>query len=157
VINVRQFRKFVVRPVLQALDLWSGDAEELVLATAAHESGLTYLKQIGGGPALGVCQMEPDTQADIWDNYLKYQPVKAGALKALFGPAAGNSRHLTWNLGYAVAMCRLHYCRVKAPLPRASDLPAIAAYWKAHYNTPLGAGTVDEFVQNYKRIVKGGM
>jgi len=25
--------------------------------------------------------------------------------------------------------------------------------WKKYYNTPLGAGTVEEFIENYKKYV----
>jgi len=153
-INIKQFRKDVVRPILKELDVWSPDAEELVIGTAAHESGLKYLRQVGGGPALGVCQMEPATHDDIWANYLKYQNPKADALRKLFGSSAGDARHLTWNLGYAVAMCRLHYCRLPSALPDANDLAAMAAYWKENYNTELGAGTVEKFTNDYNRIVK---
>ncbi|MBL4748820.1 MAG: hypothetical protein JKY17_08770 [Magnetovibrio sp.] len=152
-INIKQFRKDVVRPILKELDLWSPDAEELVIGTAAHESGLTYLKQMGGGPALGMCQMEPTTHDDIWANYLRYQTAKSAALKAMFGPAAGDARHMTWNIGYAVAMCRVHYLRQPGALPLATNIDGQAAYWKKYYNTPLGAGTIEEYVKNYQRIV----
>ncbi len=37
---------------------YSEDAENLVLGTGAHESaGFEYTVQVGGGPALGKCQM----------------------------------------------------------------------------------------------------
>jgi hypothetical protein len=29
----------------------------------------------------------------------------------------------------------------------------MADYWKQHYNTPLGRGTVEEFISNYQRHV----
>jgi hypothetical protein len=44
-------------------------------------------------------------------------------------------------------MCRIHYLRVPEVLPAANDWPGFAAYWKNHYNTWLGAGTVDGFLQ----------
>ena len=49
----------VIRPALKKLRLWSPSAEELVFGTAIVESGLTYLKQHGDGPALGLWQVEP--------------------------------------------------------------------------------------------------
>jgi len=154
-INIQHFRNAVVRPVLDGLGLRSAAAEELVMGTAAHESGLTYLKQVGGGPALGVCQMEPATHDDIWKNFLEYRPVLASDLRDMFGPAAGAAAHLVWNLAYAVAMCRIHYLRVKDPLPQVEDVDGLAAYWKAHYNTAAGAGTVEKWRADYDRIVKG--
>lgn len=52
---------YVVRPVLRVMSAWSQPAEDLVMGTAAQESRLTYLRQLGGGPALGLWQMEPAT------------------------------------------------------------------------------------------------
>ena len=50
---------------------------------------------------------------------------------------------------YAAAMCRLHYRRVPAPLPQLGDPDAVAAYWKQHYNTALGAGTPEQFKSSF--------
>ena len=59
----------------------------------------------------------------------------------------GGRHDLETNDLYACAMCRIHYQRVREPLPDADDLEGQAAYWKAHYNTPLGAGTVEHFIE----------
>ena len=50
-------------------------------------------------------------------------------------------------------MARAHYLRVPEPLPDAGDVEALAAYWKQHYNTPAGAGSEAEFIDNYQRVV----
>jgi len=50
-------------------------------------------------------------------------------------------------------MCRMHYYRKSEPLPESDDVRALGEYWKKHYNTVKGKGTVDEFVENYKRFV----
>ena len=60
-IDINQFREEVVRPVLQDLKMYSPVAENLIMGTAAQESGFTYIKQLGGGPALGMFQVEPAT------------------------------------------------------------------------------------------------
>ena len=39
--------------------------------------------------------------------------------------------------------------RVTAAIPTAPR--DMAAYWKQYYNTPLGAGSVDEFIANWDR------
>ena len=44
----------VIAPALDKLGLWSPSVEELVLGTAIVESGLTYIRQWGGSPALGL-------------------------------------------------------------------------------------------------------
>jgi hypothetical protein len=40
---------------------------------------------------------------------------------------------------------------VAAPIP--TDAKEIAAYWKLYYNTPLGAGTVEDFIGNWNRYL----
>jgi hypothetical protein len=42
--------------------------------------------------------------------------------------------------------------RVPTPLPDATDVPALAAYWKKHYNTHLGSGTVVKAIKKYERF-----
>ena len=44
-------------------------------------------------------------------------------------------------------MARLVYRRRPEPLPPASDIPALAAYWKAHFNTVAGKGTATKFIK----------
>jgi hypothetical protein len=53
------------------------------------------------------------------------------------------------DLAYQTAMTRIHYLRVPSPLPAPDDLPALADYWKRHYNTYRGSGHPSEFIHNY--------
>lgn len=145
----KQFKDLIVVPTLLKLKLYSKAAEELVLGTALQESHLTYLKQLGGGPALGVFQMEPATHDDIWDNFLTYRNELGLIISELAGTC--QSSEMTSNLAYACAMCRVHYFRVPDELPAAGDIAGQATYWKRHYNTPLGAGTVEEYMENWQR------
>ncbi len=145
-----QFTAHIIRPALEAIDLYSEAAEELLLGTAIQESRLTYLKQIGGGPALGLFQMEPATHDDLYVNFLAYKQelsAKVGQLIVTPIPAA----EMIWNLYYAAAMCRIHYYRVKEALPEVGDISRQAAYWKAHYNTIKGAGTEQEYLENWHK------
>ena len=144
-----QFTELVINPALDVLELNSQAARELLLGTAIQESGLRYLKQLGGGPALGLFQMEPATHKDIWDNYLRYR----GELKARIDVLCRLpiEEMLVTNLLYAAAMCRIHYLRAPDPLPEAGDLEGQAAYWKKWYNTAQGAGTVEHYIRNWRK------
>ncbi len=147
-IDISQFTKYIIKPALTVIGHDSPAAVELVLGTALQESRLQYVKQLGNGPALGMFQMEPATHDDIWENYLAYKPELADAVKSLAAPNGGghpSANELIGNMWYAAAMCRVHYLRVSDPLPSAGDTPGMAAYWKEHYNTHLGAGTEEEF------------
>lgn len=150
-IDVEQFRAAVVGPALRHLGLWSPAAENLVVGTALAESGLTYLTQLGGGPALGPFQMEPATHADIWDNWLRYRPDLGWTAAMLRAGWPDGAAQLRTNWLYAAAMCRLHYRRAPEPLPDADDVVGLAYYWKEHYNTRLGAGVPTKFVDAYNR------
>lgn len=155
-IDCKQLRELVVRPTLKLITLWSPAAENLILGTAGQESKMgTYLKQIGTGPALGIYQMEPATHKDLWDSFLRFRPE----IRKLIIPLLSNNninidpQEMVFNLAYATAMARLKYKRVKEALPATDDIDGLANYWKQYYNTPEGAGTVEEFKANYQRYV----
>lgn len=149
-----QFRE-LVDDVLTSLGLHTPAAVNLLLGTAAQESRFgTFLRQIGKGPALGVFQMEPATERDIWENFLRYHPELVLVITATTG-VTGPGPHLRWNLAYQIAMTRVHYLRKKQSIPATDDVAGLAAYWKQHYNTPIGKGTVEEFAANYRRYVLG--
>ncbi len=139
-----QFRRLVIRPALRAIGLCSPAAERLLLGTALTESGLRRLHQVDG-PALGIFQIEPATHADVWANYLAYRENLASRVASL---ASEQPRldQLVWNLAYATAIARLIYYRRPEPLPAADDLAGLARYWKAHFNTALGAGSAEDFL-----------
>lgn len=147
-IDREQFIDLIIEPTLEELGMYSVAAAELVLGTALQESRLTYIKQLGTGPALGVCQMEPRTHDDIWNNFLAFREKMRQVVSEIGGPDA---KEMIWNLKYSVAMCRVHYRRVRFPLPQAGDLKGQAQYWKDHYNTDLGRGTTEEYISNWRK------
>ena len=154
-LDIEQFRLCVVRPTLEYLDKHNASAENLVLGTALVESRLRYLKQLNDGPARGVCQMEPNTLDDIYENYLAYRPElrqRADALRD--ARPTTNADELIYNLAYAVAMCRIHYLRVPVSLPQYDDALGLACYWKSHYNTGLGAGTVEHALPYFQQVAE---
>lgn len=152
-IDPRQLTELVIRPVLERLGLASRAAEQLLLGTACQESQCgRYLHQLGNGPAVGIFQMEPATHSDIWENFLAGRKPLAWQVGWYLAPdRLPNARIMIHNLGYAAAMCRVHYYRRPEPLPPAGDIEAQARYWKKWYNTPQGRGTVEEYLANWRR------
>lgn len=151
-IKVEHLRKYIIEPTLKKLGLYSRDAEELLIATAAHESHLgEYLHQ-KVGPALGIYQMEPSTHEDIFRNYLYYRK----SLLVQIINIATYAEDLMGNLYYATAMARIHYLRVPEKLPRYNDLEEISSYWKIYYNTSKGKGTIMQFIKDYRQYVERG-
>lgn len=163
--NAKQLRELVIRPTLQYLSPtipYSETAVELLMMTAAHESHLgEYIAQVGG-PALGIYQMEPATEDDIHDGYLKYrrdleQVVDNTMISALIRDIDGAD--LVYSLPYATAMARVHYFRVPEALPEGSlqneeTIRKMAAYAKKYYNTELGKATEEDYYEAYMRLCR---
>lgn len=170
-INPKQLKELVIRPTLQYLHPQiphSGEAEDLLLMTAAHESNLgQYLKQVNG-PALGIYQMEPETLRDIQENFLQFRPSLMDTVEDFLAPFGDSPEwDLVYNLAYATAAARVHYFRVPEALPKRVDhvlgeeffkedyLWALAAYAKRFWNTPEGAATADDYYEKYLLLIDG--
>ena len=150
--------KDLVSVVLKESRLYSWAGVNLLLGTAAVESDFgRYIKQVKG-PALGVFQMEPDTERDIWVNFVKFRPRLRDAIKRVSGVTELPTRNppsLMCNLAYQVIMARIHYLRVPENLPAHDDVVGMAKYWKKHYNTLAGKGAIAKFVQRYVEYIEG--
>ena len=141
-IDPEQFRRLVVQPTLHRMGMWSQAAENLLVGTAVKESGLRALEQ-EGGPALGVYQVEPASHADLFVNWYAEKWVPKSY-----------DRSLITDLAYATIIARLIYYRRPEPLPAADDIDGLAAYWKQHYNTPLGKGTPSQWSLVYREYCR---
>lgn len=150
-INKTQLRDAITK-VLTYLELNSPAAVELLMMTAAQESALgNYIKQIKG-PALGIFQMEPATEKDIWDRYLSKHQKLADKVQALRNTIQITGLpDLETDLDYQIAIARIFYYRIPAALPSETDIVGMANYYKKYFNTYLGKATVNEVIQNYKK------
>lgn len=140
----------------------------LLAGTAAAESGLVHRRQMGfdlNSPrgAWGLWQTEKDALGENMARLARDPRLAANAARFLFG----TSDHLAglllldtlsllrlvhdWDR-FAVLMCRLHYLRFRDPVPHG--LQAQAAYWKAHYNTVAGSGTVEHYIDSYHHLIE---
>lgn len=159
-IDPSQLLKEIIRPTLKDLGLWSEAAECLVLGTACVESECgRWLRQIGGGPAVGIYQMEPGMTGhdDIWVNYLAFQPELTRKVRLLMINSENpTAEEMIGNLYYATAMCRIKYRRDRELLP--GYLRGQAEYWKRVYNSILGKtkGTPQKYIDAWNRYVEPG-
>lgn len=152
-LDTEHFRKYIIRDTLKAADMWSQAAENLLLGTALVESNLTYLHQLGGGPALGLYQCEPSTHLDVVD-YIKRKPDIARKVLEVCRLYAWPGDHaLMWNLRYATLICRIHYLRIPEPLPCANDYLGLASYHKRHYNTSKGKTDIEKSSKIFQGVI----
>lgn len=155
-IDASQLRELIVEVLDTCPDqrLNTPAAVELLMLTAATESHLgSYIRQVRG-PALGIFQMEPTTEKDIYDNYLRY-PKQLPLLLWVEEYKGTRGIDLKANLAYQVVMARVHYRRSPMAMPSEVDLIGLAKKWKQVYNTPLGRGTVHKALTDYTRLVLG--
>lgn len=151
--NIEQFRELIIKPALSDLQLYSDNAEELLVFTCAAEShGGTWISQIKG-PAVGIYQCEPDTHYDIWVNYIFHRPDFLHILAMNFNaPNIQSPERLIVDLKYSTAIARLHYRRIKEALPDKEDVDAIWEYYKKYYNTKAGKSKKDKAIQMYNEF-----
>jgi hypothetical protein len=147
-IQKTDLRNLIIKPTLRMLDMGGEDAIMLLLRTAAAESSYgRSLDQDGGGPGRSPWQLEPATVRDICENYARHRSLLWQRLHMISGGWPMMEEGITGNLYLACAFARLVYYRAKGPLPDALDIEGQAAYWKQHYNTPLGKGTIAHFMK----------
>lgn len=149
-----------IRPALHALEPiipWSQAAENLVLGTAAHESGgFVHRVQIGGGPARGLFQMELATFRDLYDRYLGAHPALRRNVDTLW-PNDGSDPwpQIEINDRFAAAMCRIRYWDSAAKInfdPR--DVFEMSRCWSQFYNTRRDPVLEAQFVTNFRRYIE---
>lgn len=157
-INCRQLRDYVVRPTLAMFGVDDEATENLLLGTSAQESLMgKYIVQMNGS-ALGIYQIEPRTHADVYGNYLgsrQHLKYTVDSLSTDKYNSMNREEELIYNLRYATAIAYIIYLRAPKDIPSDPlNVNAMAAFWKAYYNTHLGKGTEHEFINNYRRYVK---
>lgn len=142
------FRAYVLNPAMAALVPAgvprSAVADDLVFATIANESLVgRYLHQLAG-PALGIGQIEPATEAALWSELT--QP-ECTALLGMMTPEPVLTQ-LPYNLKLATAFVRLYYWHRPFALAPVATVGWLWDTYKQYYNTSKGDADMAEFVRN---------
>jgi hypothetical protein len=133
----------LVRVILQEIGAYSPRAELATLMIIAHESGGgKYRRQIGGGPARGLGQMEPPT----FDSVIKFGE-KAGQYlrRAGYDPRRVTCADLETDDKLAIVMIRARLAMDPAQLPETPA--AMAHYLKSFWNGP-GKATPEKYLSD---------
>jgi len=122
--------------------LHSDHCVELLAMICAHESlGGKHRRQIGGGPALGIFQIEPVTHNSIWDNS---DTIKSRAAKFSIKEDVAN---LESDDCYSIWVARHYLAMDKNPLPKTPE--AMSVYCKSYWNR-TGKATPEKYLNDYR-------
>lgn len=154
-----QLRELVIVPALEGVNLYSPEAEELLVAIAAQSDDEFYLKKtIDNDTALGIFQMPPQIHELLWDSVLMVDyHLGFKVITSLNYTLRPSAEIMVYNLRYAAVMARIFWLRIKDPFPEIDDLEGIWSLYKRFWNDLSGKATKPEFMANYKRYVQGDL
>lgn len=156
-INCPQLRDVIIKPVLTALGMNSLSAVNLLLGTAAQESQMGHYivqQKIGFKGGIGIYQMQKPAFEMVWDRLIYSNPAMLARMRLLLNyNGKPPAERMASDIALATAMTRLYYYAINTALPEADDIVELAMYWKKFYNSPIGKGTEQQFVDNYHRYV----
>lgn len=148
-LNLKQF-KYLVRTVLDAINLGGDTAVNLLTGTALYESDLIYLLQFPVAHAVSLFQIEKATYLGLRER-LKRKPDLRNKILAYCSltDIPEDYNHLVGNIALSIIMARLKYYLIPNPLP-ANEPLALAQYYKQFYNTPQGKADVNKAVISFQ-------
>ncbi|MGI9278403.1 MAG: hypothetical protein ACR2PX_02095 [Endozoicomonas sp.] len=156
-ICAKELRHYVVRPTLKHLRMWSPTAENLLLGTAARESGLGFHLKQEHHQALGIYQISPRMHRNIWDHYLAKKSDLSSLIRGLASQReflAHPHLELATNLSYATAIAWMIYYRTNKPIHKVphDDVRAMGKLWHNYYHRHH-PGPIESFVDSYKALI----
>lgn len=169
-LKVQELRVGIIRPTLKRIEAavpriaYKQEVEDLLVMIAAHESHLgKYRRQVGGGPARGIYQIEIPTHLDLYENYLFYREDYLGVISSFTPQNCDLEDELEKNDRYSTAVARFLLWRVPEAIPSLDDFkhsgdPLGAYYWnlalyaKTHWNTEGGAATPEKYLNDFLRL-----
>ena len=156
-ICANELRHYVVRPALKHLGMWSPTAENLLLGTAARESGLGFHLKLSNHQVLGIYQISPRMHLNIWNLYLAGQPELASKVRGLASQREFLSHphhELATNLAYATAIAWLIYHRsgIKIAKIDKNDITEMGRLWQKFFHS-RNSGTIKSFCESYQTLI----
>ena len=153
-VNENQIKDLIKDVCVQLGDKYAKDeALDIVYATGLVESKYQYITQIGEGPARSFWQVEPETAVDNCKNFISARPELMQRSADILGidpyhfidPDIDSwDWILRTNIAAGILHCRIKYWRIPEPIGVSPQ--GLAEYWKKHYNTEQGAGSVEHFL-----------
>ena len=123
-----------------------GTAKEMIIETAIAETALGQIEDKTVGAGMGLTQFDELPFNDIRNRCKKLQPQIQKDLKIDISLVEWDD--LRYNQFLALLFTRMLYWLKSDPIPETIE--ERAAYWKLHYNTKLGKGTIEHYLEMNK-------
>lgn len=146
----KQLTDLIMIPLLKQIPSgYTIKARIAVQMIIAHESERgEYIRQLGGGPAMGWIQMERTTYFStwahgdsIWRNAKKVGIINDKEYKKRIVP---DVNRLLYDMRFNIFMCRQRLFMKPAALPEG--LVDISIYLKKHWNTATGSASDNSYL-----------
>lgn len=124
------------------------NAMDMIIETAVAETGLGMIEDKTVGAGMGITQFDKIPFEDIKDRNMKLRPKILKDLGVDINLVHWDD--LRYNQFLALLFTRLLYWLKGDPIPKTIE--ERAAYWKLHYNTKLGKGTVEHYLEMNKKF-----
>lgn len=152
-----ELRHYVVRPTLKHMGMWSQTAENLLLGTAARESGLGFHLKQANTQALGIYQISPKMHRNIWDHFLATKSDLSSLVRGLASQREFLSHphhELATNLAYATAIAWLIYWRTGIDFKAidSKEIKSLGKVWQKNFHSRC-PGTVESFMHSYQELI----
>lgn len=120
-----------------------GTAMQMIIETAVTETGLGKIEDKTVGAGMGLTQFDELPFKDILKRNMKSRDKILKELGVDISLVEWND--LRFNPFLGLLFARLFYLLKGDPIPKTIE--ERAAYWKLHYNTKLGKGTVEHYLE----------
>lgn len=154
-ICAKELHRWVIRPTLQRIGIHNQVAEQLLLTTAALESGLGAHIRPEGQRGLGIYQIQSLTHRHVWDECLFRTPELASVVRGLASQhdfLEQPHAELATNLSYSTAIAWFIYARnPEFSLPEDPGCEELIRLWKRFYH-PKGALDMDAALQHVRGL-----
>ncbi|MGL4939390.1 hypothetical protein [Shewanella sp.] len=121
----------------------NGTAVAMLLETAAAETQLGQAIDPSPSNGFGLCQLDHISIKDIRKR-ARTRDVDAVWFAFQVDMRGIKPEQIAKDPLASLIFCRLHYKLITERIPQ--DLEARAGYWKRHYNTAAGKGTVEHYI-----------
>lgn len=146
--NRKQYQRYVLRPALEKIGMYSEEAERLLTMIVAHESLKGHYIVQTTGQAKGIYQMENATHDHVLRWIHNNKPELYREIVEM-GDGQPSPVKMITDMDYATAMARAYFLLFPEALPTGSD-EELAAYAKKRWNTSAGKATADDYLKAYQ-------